>query len=319
MLTQIKHGWRGCQTRWRRLSAKWQGRSLALAPVAEGQNCLGDDLDPDTVAQMLRVLKGGPESAELSGDEESRLRELAFWRVVAFWGYLDVAPKDFPAFQKRGMLESFAKTGWSLKELRGRDLVEIGCGPLGMIEFLPGRCKVACDLLNDHYARLFRRARSGDVLYCSHIEELLPAHAGAFDLAICYNVLDHTRAPRKLFDSFMELVKPGGRYLFQVNTVKEGEERSVEHARMHPSPFTAEQIRSWFDDYSGDCQTVVSDAPTALNEYYFMAFGRKDRRGGVVSHDVSADRRRRHDARRLPAGIHSAHCGSPNTPLLETN
>ena len=277
MLTLTKRLLQACRRRAHRLIARGQKGGALASPVVETQNCLGDDLDPATLALMQRVLAGGPEATGLCGDDEAQIHELAFWRGVAFYGYLDVAPKNFPAFQKDGMLKSFAKTGWSPEEFRNCDLVEIGCGPLGMIEYLPGRRKAACDPLNAHYARLFRRARSDQIFYCSHIEDLLPANAQAFDLAICYNVLDHTRTPRKLFESFMELVKPGGRFLFQVNTVREGVERPVEHARMHPSPFTAEKIRSWIDQYSGDCQTFLETNPTSLNEYFFMAFGRKDR------------------------------------------
>ena len=250
----------------------------APPPAVEPHNCLGDDLDPETLALMKRAKENGPQSAGLSGDDEAQIFELDFWRGVAFYGYEQVAPQDFPAFQQKWMLLSFDKTGWSPEELRGCDLVEIGCGPLGMIEFLPGRRKVACDPLNDHYARLFRRARSGTVRYCSRLDDLLPSEAGAFDLAICFNVLDHTRDSRKLFDSFMSLVKPGGRFLLQVNTVREGADRLPEHARMHPSPLTVETVRSWLAEYSSRCQDVLSAEPTPFGEYFFMSFGYKDRR-----------------------------------------
>ena len=156
----------------------------------------------------------GPESAGLSGDDEAQIFELDFWRGVALYGYQTGGPPGFPRLPTEiGCCRRSPRRAGALEELRGCDLVEIGCGPLGMIEFLPGRRKVACDPLNDHYARLFRRARSGTVRYCSRLEDLLPAEAGAFDLAICFNVLDHTRGSRQLFDSFMELVKPGGRFL----------------------------------------------------------------------------------------------------------
>jgi SAM-dependent methyltransferase len=254
------------------------GRKRLRPPVVEARNCLGDDLDPKTIALMDRVREHGPESAGLVGDAEAQLCELAFWRGVALHGYGQVAPRDFPAFQREWMLSSFTRTGWRVEELQDCDLAEIGCGPLGMIEFLPGRRKVACDPLSDHYARLFRRVRSGTVRYYSGIEDLLPAQAGAFDLAICFNVLDHARTSRQLFDSFMALVKPGGRFLLQVNTVRAGEDRPAEHARMHPSPLTVETVRSWINEYSGDCQDILYAEPTEYREYFFMSFGHKNLR-----------------------------------------
>jgi SAM-dependent methyltransferase len=279
MLTLTRRLWRGGKRRLHRLIGRAEKSGKLVAPRAVmACNCLGDDLDPETIALMNRALASGPEAAILHGDDESQIFELAFWRGVAFNGYQEVAPQDFPAFQREWMTSSFARTGWSLEELRGCDLVEIGCGPLGMIEFLPGRRKIACDPLNDYYARLFRHARNGTVRYCSRIEDLLPAEAGAFDLAICFNVLDHTRESRRLFDSFMELVKPGGRFLLQVNTVKEGAERLAEHARMHPSPLAVETVRSWLAEYSSHCQDFLSAEPTEFHECFFMSFGYKDLR-----------------------------------------
>jgi SAM-dependent methyltransferase len=279
MLTLTKRLWHGAQRRLCRLAERAGRRGPPVSPsAAEPRNCLGDDLDPKTLALMKLVGERGAEAAGLRGDDEAQIFELAFWRGVAFHGYQQVAPRDFPAFQRDWMLSCFVRTGWSVEDFRDSDLAEIGCGPLGMIEFLPGRRKVAFDPLNDHYARLFRRARSGAVRYHSRLDDLLPAETGAFDLAICFNVLDHTRSARKLFDSFMALVKPGGRFLLEVNTVRPGAERSAEHARMHPSPLAVETVRSWVAEYSGRCQDYLCPDPTGLNEYFFMSFGYKDRR-----------------------------------------
>jgi hypothetical protein len=76
----------------------------------------------------------------------------------------------------------------------------------------------------------------------------------------------------------MALLKPGGRFLFQLNTVKDGETRSEVHASMHPSPFTREAICDWIGRYSRGFRQHYVDEPTAENEYFFMAWGRKNRR-----------------------------------------
>ncbi len=238
---------------------------------------LGDDLDPERLAFLDIILHQRDMLPPLPAGEEAKWQELSFWRWVAVEGYDGMAPQEFPIYQKQWMLGCFTRTGWEINDLEECDLVEIGCGPLGMIEYLPGKRKVGYDPLNEEYERLFYRVRSGGVKYVSELEPLCQTDRQAFDFAICFNVLDHTTQPRQLFDICMDLLKPGGRFLFQVNTVKEGETFPQEHARMHPSPLKVEEICNWLDDYSSDYRKVYCDEFSEIKEYFFMAWGHKDR------------------------------------------
>ncbi|MGA2796163.1 MAG: class I SAM-dependent methyltransferase [Thermoguttaceae bacterium] len=251
------------------------GASKQLLPFKRpNHNYLGDDLDTDKLARINKVLQGVPSGR--STYDDAQLRELAFWRWVAFEGYAGNDPRAFPWLQCIHMLEHFFKTGWTLDELRDASIVEIGCGPLGMIEYLPGKRKVGYDPLNMEYEKLFNRARTGGVEYIADLEHLCQTGKNSFDMAICFNVLDHTTQPRQLLHNFMSLLRDEGQFLFQVNTVKEGETRPEDHARMHPSPMSIKKISNWLDEYSRDYQTLYSDKPTELNEYSFMAWGRKN-------------------------------------------
>ncbi|MBN2577929.1 MAG: methyltransferase domain-containing protein [Pirellulales bacterium] len=257
-------------------------RKIALGASAQIRPCkkplhnyLGDDLDPEKVEQIANFCRG--KASGLAPEAEAQLHELAFWRWVAFEGYADNDPRAFPWLQCLSMLEHYFKTGWTLRELAGAHIVEIGCGPLGMIEFLPGKRKVGFDPLNAEYEKLFRRVRTGGVEYVPDLEALCQTGRRQFDLAVCFNVLDHTTRPRKLLDDYMSLLKREGRFLFQVNTIKPGETRPEDHARMHPSPITEAQIRSWLDQYSTHYQSSLSDKPSDVNEYFFMAWGQKNR------------------------------------------
>ncbi|MFL5328628.1 MAG: class I SAM-dependent methyltransferase [Gemmataceae bacterium] len=242
---------------------------------AKDVNYLGDDIDPETLAELHRVLTDPASHDGLDKYRVAQLRELGFWRWVAFEGYNELDPRVFPLYQNRFMTEMFLKTGWDARSLEQQSLVEIGCGPLGMIEFLPASRRVAFDPLNDHYNRLFSRIRSQSITYVTDLDELLRDAAGTFDLAICFNVLDHTNDPRGLFEQYMALLKPGGRFLFEVNTIAPNSRQSEEHRQMHPSPFTVGKITSWLSEYSRDYQQIVSNDPSPEKEYFFMSWGTK--------------------------------------------
>ena len=222
---------------------------------------------------MSAALAPGVDNGGLSAYEVAQLNELGFWRWVAFEGYNGKDPRTFPWSMRVFMTGMFLKTGWPLDGFASA--VEIGCGPLGMIEFLPVARRVGFDPLNEHYSRLFSKARGSGVEYVSDLDALCQASAGSFDLGICFNVLDHAADARLLFDAFASLIKPGGRFLFQINTVRAGDPRPTEHAKMHPSPLTVEQVREWLASLGTAEGEDLAAEPSAENEYFYVAWGRK--------------------------------------------
>jgi SAM-dependent methyltransferase len=243
------------------------------------RNPLGDDLDPETLVAIESVCRRRHGEKDHGRWGVAQLHELAFWRWVAFQGYGGRPPQEFPAHQRKWMLSCFAKTGWSLHELESARIVEIGCGPLGMIEYLPGLERVGFDPLNEHYQKLFGNVRSGDVRYVTELESLVADRGGSFDLMICFNVLDHTPDPLLILRQAMSLVRPGGRFLVEVNLVRDGWPQTHEHRRMHPSPLRLETVAGWLSSYAPELDRVVSDEPTADNEFFSMFWGRKQLSG----------------------------------------
>lgn len=192
----------------------------------------GVDLSSHLVEKINSVLNGSYVPSDPY--EEAQLRELAFWRWVAYEGYAGKPPMDFFNHQQKFMTSCYQKTGWSIDKFRNQEIFELGCGPVGMIEFVQGVKRSAFDPLNEFYSLLFEKLRSSDIRYVSKREEVvcLPS----VDFGICFNVLDHTDNAQDWFDLFIGTIKAGGHFLLQVNTVREGFERTEEHNRMHPSP-----------------------------------------------------------------------------------
>lgn len=233
--------------------------------------CLGEDIDRKTLDKVSRLL-GGTYAPETS-NENAQLRELAFWRWVAYEGYNGQPPESFPEHQRRFMSSCYDKTGWAKNRFSNKTIFELGCGPLGMIEYIPALKRYAFDPLNQHYSKLFKNVRSSDIDYLgyeSQLDELPKA-----DLGICFNVLDHTPDAKTCFDLFLSRIVEGGAFLIQVNTIRDELKRTAEHASMHPSPLTFDRIHSWVQAVSNDFKYELSAQPSADNEFFFMCWGTK--------------------------------------------
>jgi len=232
---------------------------------------LGEDIDPEILDRITRLL-AGTYTAE-NNKENAQLRELAFWRWVAYEGYGGQPPESFPEHQRSFMSKCYDKTGWAKDRFSNSAIFELGCGPLGMIEFIPFEKGYAFDPLNSHYSKLFRNVRSKDIHYLWKESQL--SEIPRVDFGICFNVLDHTPDAKAYFDLFVSKIIHGGAFLIQVNTVRPEFQRAAEHEAMHPSPLTFEQINSWVEAISRDVKYEVSSQPSVDNEFFFMCWGTK--------------------------------------------
>ncbi len=249
-------------------------RQRASEPSGSPGNPCGEDLEPADLELIAAVAEG--RRSDLPPWHEAQARELGFWRSVAFDGYDGKDPLIFPLFQELFMVSTFYRTGWSMAELSGAAIVEVGCGPLGMIEYLPAARRVAVDPLNAKYARLFANFRRGGVEYLSDLRNLT-VDRPSFDLAICHNTLDHTDDPDGLFNDLFATLVPGGRFIIQVNLSDPAAPHSHEYCRLHPSPLTFEQMMGWLAAKSEDFEHFHEREANGDNEFYFLSWGRKTR------------------------------------------
>jgi SAM-dependent methyltransferase len=98
-------------------------------------------------------------------------------------------------------------------------ILEIGCGPIGIINFLNGADRVAIDPLEHFYRAtpsLVGLRRPG-VTYLSGTGEQLPLKTGSCALVIIDNVIDHTQAPGQILDEIHRVLQPYGCLYLSVN------------------------------------------------------------------------------------------------------
>jgi SAM-dependent methyltransferase len=126
--------------------------------------------------------------------------------------------------------------------LHGKAL-DLGCGPVSMLEGYPGLEVVAFDPSLTSYAEVLpSMAILGQVNNCDYRDCLIQdIPEEDFDIVWCYNVLDHAVDWQDVLVHIHRVLKPGGTLLLIVD-VRHELSKSKEVRVCHPLAFTAEEL-----------------------------------------------------------------------------
>jgi ubiquinone/menaquinone biosynthesis C-methylase UbiE len=128
-----------------------------------------------------------------------------------------------------------AKFGLDAKFFQGRRVLDVGCGPVGLIHFLPQAAeRVRLDpLLHMYEEKLplpgWSMAAAG---------EQLPLADRSMDIAICFNALDHMRDPAAALAEIARVLRPGGTLLLMIHTFPAWTMPLLAIDRLHPHHWT---------------------------------------------------------------------------------
>jgi 2-polyprenyl-3-methyl-5-hydroxy-6-metoxy-1,4-benzoquinol methylase len=111
-------------------------------------------------------------------------------------------------------------------------VLEIGIGPIGLgvatllepqskwhitgVDPLP---RVDSVEIPEYLAKCYYELKKRTLNYIQRPAEEFNTGRNSFDLAICYNVLDHTRDPELIVNNVFEMLAPGGYFLLFVTTI----------------------------------------------------------------------------------------------------
>jgi len=99
--------------------------------------------------------------------------------------------------------------GVNLLRLDNKNVVDIGCGPISALEFLPeAGARFAVDPLSDEYAKVYQRDQT--ICWDWGLAEELPYENDFANLIICMNALDHFEGPVKALIEMKRILVPGG-------------------------------------------------------------------------------------------------------------
>jgi SAM-dependent methyltransferase len=115
-------------------------------------------------------------------------------------------------------LRRFAETGWALEGLKGKRVLEAGCGAGRFTRIM---AEAGAQLVSFDYSAAVDANRETNghfsnivFLQCDIFD--MPFRPEAFDYVFCHGVLQHTPDPGKAFRALATLVAPGGRISIDV-------------------------------------------------------------------------------------------------------
>ena len=131
-------------------------------------------------------------------------------------------------------------------------VVEVGCGPIGVVSFFAAAQRVAVDPLESYYGAnpTLASLRNPAVDYREGRVESLPCASGQFDLAIIENCIDHVRDVQGGMRELRRVLRPGGALYLTVNCRSKWGfvmHRALSRLRIdagHPHTFTPPRARA---------------------------------------------------------------------------
>ena len=158
------------------------------------------------------------------------------------WNKYEVAHDD----EDRATFQ--AKTGFSVDELKGRRVLDAGCGG-GRYSKVAGEAGAAV-IGADHSTAV---EKAGEL--CSHLSNVdflqgdlksLPLQPASFDYVFSIGVMHHDADTRAVFDAVSQMVKPGGKLAVWLYRRNRCWQEALNHAlRRRTSRMSAQRLEHW--------------------------------------------------------------------------
>jgi 2-polyprenyl-3-methyl-5-hydroxy-6-metoxy-1,4-benzoquinol methylase len=147
---------------------------------------------------------------------EGRRRRVKERFELDFWNKLSL---DADLIHERSHYEFFytAYFGFTAADYAGKNVLDIGCGPLGSLEWAKGaRICVGLDPLSHKYRELPLRSDADRMIYVAALSEAIPFRERSFDFVTSFNSLDHVGDVPATIREMKRVVAPGGHILLIV-------------------------------------------------------------------------------------------------------
>lgn len=91
---------------------------------------------------------------------------------------------------------------------RHSKVLEVGCGPDGIIFYIQGNLKVGLDPLMNSYSEMVQNR--ADVFYIVGVGENIPFKENSFSSIFCMNAIDHTSSPANVLKEIKKILDSTG-------------------------------------------------------------------------------------------------------------
>ena len=147
--------------------------------------------------------------------ELKQIDELNFWKGIKNNGIRGFSPDEWRIAHIHFKQYSLMYINRDIGNLENKVVVEVGCGPAGIITHTSAARAVGVDQLMDEYQEMWDLYHDNVDYICSEIETFdLPLKA---DVVICWNVLDHVRDINKALKKISNLLKDDGELWLMIN------------------------------------------------------------------------------------------------------
>lgn len=147
--------------------------------------------------------------------KQKQIEELNFWKDIKDHGTRGFSPEEWRIAHIRFKQYLLMYINRNIDDLKDKIVVEIGCGPAGIIPYIHAARAIGIDQLMDEYQKMWDLSNDGVKYISSEIESFkLTIKA---DIVICWNVLDHVRDIYIALKKIYNLFKDDGELWFMIN------------------------------------------------------------------------------------------------------
>jgi SAM-dependent methyltransferase len=140
-----------------------------------------------------------------------------------------------------------SSVGLSLSAFTDQHVLDVGCGPTGVVYFIEAERRVGIDPLADQYEQ-WNGYWGRPIELITSNAEAMPLADESFDTVFCVNCLDHTRNPAAVISEIARVLKPGGTLVLHVDLdspLRKLHKRVRPHAGvMHPHSLTHDWLHA---------------------------------------------------------------------------
>ena len=139
--------------------------------------------------------------------------ELGFWNKMHAQGFMKAGKHNEHSAHYKSVFTRGFRIG--IEFFRDKKVLDIGCGPVGSLEWLRGVASTSCaDPLAEEYSAL--GASQHGTTYVAAGVERLPFISGSFDVATSLNNFDHIDNTSRGLREVFRVLRPGGHFLIAV-------------------------------------------------------------------------------------------------------
>ena len=176
--------------------------------------------------------------------KRAQRHEVEFWRGIRNCGYEGKSFEEWKILNEKNKLAVLERLGLPPSFYHDKVVVEIGCGPRGVIAFLQAKERIGIEPAINEYRKYFGDLMDPAIRFLACGAESIPLPDRYADVIFCWNCLDHTKDPKQVLGEARRVLRLSGLMSFQVSLGVPSHQQSAAHQELHPWTFEEAELLS---------------------------------------------------------------------------